>query len=86
MMLTDRPIPYRYRLGERKIDEQGKHYQAGRMSRGRYAVPTGTVYVFKNPLNQPWCEWSEEWFPKEGFSLKLLGCNLCLPLNIEGVE
>lgn len=86
MMLTDRPIPYRYRLGERKIDEQGKHYQAGRMSRGRYAVPTGTVYVFKNPLNQPWCEWSEEWFPKEGFSLKQLGCNLCLPLNIEGVE
>jgi CRISPR-associated protein Cmr3 len=88
MMLTDRPVYYRYRLGEgEKSDEQqGEHSKAGRMSRGRYAVPPGTVYLFNNPLNQPWWEWSEEWFPKEGFSLKQLGCNLCLPLDIEGVE
>ena len=97
-MLTDRPIPYRYRLGERQNSTEqeleqnqaernkNKINKAGRMSRGRYAVPPGSVYVFKEPLNQPWWEWSEEWFPKEGFSLKQLGCNLCLPLDIEGVE
>lgn len=84
MMLTDRPNPYRYRLGEGENPEA--QTKAGRISRGRYAVPPGTIYYFDKPLNQPWWEWSEEWFPKEGFSLKQIGCNLCLPLDIEGVE
>lgn len=71
-MLTDRPIPYRYRAG-------------GKMGRGRYAVPPGSVYVFDQPLNKTWWEFPEDWFPKEGFSLKQMGCNLCLPIDIEGV-
>lgn len=71
-MLTDRPIPYRYRAGNK-------------LSRGRYAVPPGTVYVFDQAIDKNWYSWSEDWFPKEGFSLKILGCNLCLPVNIEGV-
>jgi len=73
LMLTDRPIPYRYRAG-------------GKMGRGRYAVPPGTVYVFPKEINKTWGEWSEDWFPKEGFSLKQLGCNLCLPIKISGVD
>jgi CRISPR-associated protein Cmr3 len=69
-MLTDKPIPYRYSAG-------------GRLGRGRYAVPPGTVYVLEEPLNQSWSEWPEDWFPQEGFSLKKLGCGLSLPLTIK---
>ncbi len=82
-MLTDRPIPYRYRAG-------------GKMGRGRYAVPPGSVYVFDKPLNKTWWEFPKEWFPregkpnpeegKEGFYLKHLGCNLCLPIEIKGLN
>jgi CRISPR-associated protein Cmr3 len=71
-LLTDKAIPYRYRA-------------AGRMGRGRYAVPAGSVYVFKKPLDKTWWEFPEEWFPKEGFPLKHLGCGLCLPVDIQGV-
>ncbi|MBW4507991.1 MAG: CRISPR-associated protein [Scytonematopsis contorta HA4267-MV1] len=83
LMLTDRPIPYRYRLGdgENNTNKNG----SGRMSRGRYAVPPGTVYVFPQSLSKNWSSWSDEWFPQEGFSLKKVGCNLCLPIDIEGV-
>lgn len=72
-MLTDRPVTYRYRAG-------------GKMGRGRYAVPAGSVYVFDQPLDKTWWEFPEEWFPKEGFSLKQVGCNLCLPIEIDGVD
>ena len=72
-MLTDKAIPYRFRAG-------------GRMGRGRYGVSAGSVYVLKQPLNQSWWQWSEDWFPKEGYSLKRVGCGLCLPLNIQGVN
>ncbi len=72
-MLTDKPVPYRYRAG-------------GYLGRGRYAVPAGSVCVLKQPVNKSWCEWPEEWFPKEGYSLKRVGCGLSLPLTIEGVE
>jgi CRISPR-associated protein Cmr3 len=83
-ILTDKPSPYRYRVG----DDKGK----GRLGRGRYAVPAGTVYVFDEPLNKSW--WGDEnepgfpneWFPNEGFYLKQLGCGLCLPLAITGVN
>jgi CRISPR-associated protein Cmr3 len=92
MMLTDRPVPYRYRLGEKYPENEPEnqhketHHHSGRISRGRYAVPPGTVYIFHHSIDKPWSEWSEEYFPKEGFSLKQLGCNLCLPLDIAGVE
>lgn len=66
-MLTDKPIPYRFSAG-------------GRLGRGRYAVPAGSVYVLAEPLNKTWWEWKEEWFPEEGYSLKRIGCGLCLPL------
>ncbi|MBD2772617.1 type III-B CRISPR module-associated Cmr3 family protein [Iningainema tapete] len=76
-ILTDRPSPYRYRAG----DGKGR----GRLGRGRYAVPAGSVYVLDQPLNKSWWEWDEQWFPNEGYSLKKVGCGLCLPIKIEGV-
>jgi CRISPR-associated protein Cmr3 len=71
-MLTDKPLPYRYRA-------------KGNLGRGRYAVPAGSVYVLAEPINKPWWEWDEAWFPKEGYSLKQVGCGLCLPTEIKGV-
>ena len=72
-ILTDKAIPYRYRAG-------------GRMGRGRYGVSAGSVYVLSEPLNKSWWEWQEDWFPKEGYSLKRVGSGLCLPLDINGVN
>ncbi|NJR51622.1 MAG: CRISPR-associated protein [Leptolyngbyaceae cyanobacterium CSU_1_3] len=77
-MLTDKPVPYRYRIGHQSTER-------GRLGRGRYAVPSGTVYVFKQALEKTWWEFPEAWFPKEGFPLKHLGCGLCLPVEIDGV-
>lgn len=71
-MLTDKPVSYRYR-------------SQGTLGRGRYAVPAGSVYVLKESLNKSWWEWDEAWFPKEGYSLKKVGCGLCLPVEIKGV-
>ncbi|MEH1786645.1 type III-B CRISPR module-associated Cmr3 family protein [Nostoc sp.] len=78
-LLTERPIPYRYRLGNR--DNQ-QHNQPKLLSRGRYAVPAGSVYVVKQPINLTWQEWPDDWFPKEGPSLKRWGCGLALPLRV----
>ncbi len=72
--LTERPIPYRYRLGGK-----GK---TKRLSRGRYAVPAGTVYLLKNPLKEPWHNWPKTWFPTEGYSFQRWGCGLSLPLEL----
>lgn len=81
-LMTDRPRPFRYRLGDRK-DEQGQSihqsHQPKLLSRGRYAVPAGSVYVLKKPL-AAWQEWDVNWFPQEGVSLKRWGCGLALPL------
>ena len=68
-LYTGRSIPFRYRLGNH-------------LSRGRYAVPAGTVYVLKEQklLNKSWQEWDESWFPCEGYSYKRWGCGLALPL------
>ncbi|MEA5537046.1 type III-B CRISPR module-associated Cmr3 family protein [Crocosphaera sp. XPORK-15E] len=74
---TKRPQPFRYRLGNSNDPEQTN---IKRLSRGRYAVPAGTVYVLNQSLNQSWQEWPESWFPKEGPSLKRWGCGLALPL------
>ncbi|QDZ38902.1 CRISPR-associated protein Cmr3 [Euhalothece natronophila Z-M001] len=74
-LLTERPQAFRYRLGGDK--------QAKRLSRGRYAVPAGSVYVLSEPL-EPWENWEESWFPKEAYSFKRWGCGLSLPLAIGG--
>lgn len=90
-ILTAKPIPFRYRLGNRK-NKQGQDvqqpHQPKQLSRGRYAVPAGSVYVLKEPLetlmaNQqpaPWHQWPDDWFPKEGPYLNRWGCGLALPL------
>lgn len=90
-MLTDKPIPYRYRIGQshedsaKDFDPAYDSSKTGRLSRGRYAVPPGSVYVFREPLNRTWWDFPDEWFPKEGFPLKHLGCGLCLPVEIKGL-
>jgi len=79
--LTERPSTFRYRLGNPHI-EGSKDKQNSKeklLSRGRYAVPAGSVYVLKEPLPS-WQEWDEKWFPKEGVSFKRWGCGLALPL------
>lgn len=73
-MITERAKPFRYRLGGDK--------KTKRLSRGRYSVPAGTVYVLEKPLSQSWLQWDESWFPVEGVSLKRWGCGLALPLII----
>lgn len=71
-MITGRAKPFRYRLGGDK--------KTKRLSRGRYAVPAGTVYALEKPLSKPWLEWDESWFPQEGYSFMRWGCGLALPL------
>lgn len=75
-MLTDKAVSYRYRL-------------KGRLGRGRYAVPSGSVYALSQPLNKTWWDFPEPWFPREGrsdsanaFSLKHFGCGLALPITL----
>ncbi|NJN04875.1 MAG: CRISPR-associated protein Cmr3 [Leptolyngbyaceae cyanobacterium RM1_1_2] len=82
-ILTAKPIPFRYRLGNRK-DDQGQDihqpHQPKLLSRGRYGVPAGSVYVLKDPLDQPWHLWPPQWFPKEGPYMNRWGCGLALAL------
>jgi len=91
-LLTDKALPYRYRIGQSKAADEDREERdcynprnTGRLSRGRYAVPAGSVYVFREPLDMTWWDFPDEWFPKEGFPLKHLGCGLCLPITIQGV-
>lgn len=81
-LLTERPFPFRYRLGNPKDEETDEKINSKEklLSRGRYAVPAGSVYVLKEPLSS-WQEWDENWFPKEGVSFKRWGCGLALPLE-----
>lgn len=76
-LYTGRPLPFRYRLGDHNNPQP---HQPKVLSRGRYAVPAGTVYVLEEPLGKAWQHWDESWFPKEGPSLKRWGCGLALPL------
>ena len=88
--LTERPSTFRYRLGNRKDEETNEKVNSKEklLSRGRYAVPAGSVYVLKEPLESwqekeplpSWQEWDEKWFPTEGVSFKRWGCGLALPL------
>lgn len=68
-LITERPQPFRYRLG-------------GKLSRGRYGIPAGSVYVLQKALDKPWHDWPEDWFPTEAYSFKRWGCGLALPLSI----
>lgn len=87
-MLTQKPVPTRYRLGDSQSPEalaaeHPKRYPK-RLSRGRYAVPSGSVYVLNQALPEKystWCQWPKHWFPQEGPSLKRWGCGLALPLG-----
>jgi CRISPR-associated protein Cmr3 len=81
-LLTERPFPFRYRLGNPKNEETDLKVNSKEklLSRGRYAVPAGSVYVLEEPLESSWQEWDESWFPKEGISFKRWGCGLALPL------
>ena len=72
-LLTQRPRPFRYRLGGSSTTK--------RLSRGRYAIPAGSVYVLEQPLDCPWQDWDEAWFPTEAYSFKRWGCGLSLPLQ-----
>jgi CRISPR-associated protein Cmr3 len=88
MMLTDKAVPYRYRIGYGDKPEKRHEFRnrdPGRLSRGRYAVPSGSVYILPEPLNVSWCNFPKDWFPEKGL-LQKFGCGLCLPIQIEGVD
>ncbi|WP_411872049.1 hypothetical protein [Vulcanococcus limneticus] len=73
-ILTDRPQPWRHRLG---AGADGKP----RLSRGRWAVPAGSCYhVAPGHVLPPWPDWDERWFPREGLSFRHFGTGLALPL------
>lgn len=87
-MLTDRPIPFR----PRTVKSNNQQQRTNKLSIGRYAVPSGTVYVVKNPLNMTWWDFPNNWFPQSNNNLSInqrplpfkhLGCGLCLPIQIE---
>ena len=73
-ILTDKPRPWRHRLGE---GSNGRR----RLSRGRWAMPAGSCYRVPGDPLDPWADWPEAWFPREGFSFKQLGTALALPLQ-----
>ncbi|MBE9222619.1 CRISPR-associated protein Cmr3 [Cyanobacterium stanieri LEGE 03274] len=75
-IFTSRAHPFRYRFGNHEDPTRPKL-----LSRGRYAVPAGTVYVLEDSLSQSWLEWDESWFPREGVSFKRWGCGLALPIK-----
>jgi CRISPR-associated protein Cmr3 len=75
-LLTERPHPFRYRLGS--VDNATASTPK-RLSRGRYAVPSGSIYLLKQSI-KAWQEWPEDLFPREGVSYKRWGCGLALPL------
>ena len=79
-LLTKHPTTHRYRLGNRQEGHQT--HQPKLLSRGRYAVPSGSVYVLDEPLNSTWQHLEDSWFPREGYySMKRWGCGLALPLE-----
>lgn len=88
MMLTDKAVPYRYRIGYGDKPEKEQEFRKrdpGRLSRGRYAVPSGSVYALRDSLNTSWWNFPKDWFPEKGL-LQKFGCGLCLPIHIEGVD
>ncbi len=85
-LLTERAVSYRYRIGYGEDKQEAfRKRDPGRLSRGRYAVPSGSVYVLPEVMNRSWWDFPLEWFPEKGL-LKKLGGGLCLPVQIEGVD
>jgi CRISPR-associated protein Cmr3 len=83
-ILTERPRPWRYRLGAGSHDRSpwpGERPGRRRLSRGRWALPAGSCYQVAGDPLRPWAEWPERWFPEEGFSFKQLGTALSLPIS-----
>lgn len=90
-MLTDRPIPFR----PRTVKGHDRKQRTNTLAIGRYAVPSGTVYVLKHPIEEKydtWWKFPPEWFPQGNeklppdqrpLPLKHLGCGLCLPIEIK---
>jgi CRISPR-associated protein Cmr3 len=76
-ILTERPRPWRFRLGAGR-DGKGRR----RLSRGRWCVPAGTCYALPPGLQiPPWADWPVSWFPGEGnLRLRHFGTALPLPL------
>jgi CRISPR-associated protein Cmr3 len=81
-ILTDKPRPWRHRLGvgDGATGPDGTPKRR-RLSRGRWAMPAGSCYQLSGDPLEPWVEWQESWFPREGFSFKQLGTALALPLH-----
>lgn len=81
-ILTQSARPWRHRLGAGGGSGAGSQGRRGkpRLSRGRWAMPAGSCYQLAGDPLEPWSQWSEDWFPKEGFSFKHLGTALALPL------
>ncbi|MBO9998122.1 MAG: CRISPR-associated protein [Cyanobacteria bacterium SID2] len=82
-LLMAKAIPFRFRAGGRNKEDGSR--ETGRLGRGRYAVKPGSVYVFDEPLNRTWWDSPEPWYPKEGYSLKHVGCGFCLPIDVAGL-
>jgi len=80
-ILTDKPRPWRHRLGAGRTLADGTQAGRRRLSRGRWAVPAGTCYQVPGEPLPPWAEWPESWFPREGFSFRQLGTALALPIK-----
>lgn len=81
-ILTNKPRPWRHRLGAGRTRADGTQPGRRRLSRGRWAVPAGTCYQVPGDPLPPWAEWPERWFPREGFSFRQLGTALALPLKV----
>ena len=79
-ILTDKPRPWRHRLGVGS-PKPGEPEGRRRLSRGRWAVPAGSCYQLSGEPLEPWSQWHESWFPKEGFCFKQLGTALALPVH-----
>jgi CRISPR-associated protein Cmr3 len=79
-ILTDKPRPWRHRLGVGN-PKPGEPEGRRRLSRGRWALPAGSCYQLSGDPLEPWSQWHESWFPKEGFSFKQLGTALALPVH-----
>ncbi|MCP9883599.1 hypothetical protein KBY97_00465 [Synechococcus sp. ATX 2A4] len=86
-ILTERPRSWRHHLGHGTPSTVHPEKRAGvrRLSRGRWAMVAGSCYHLPSGHSlKPWAQWSEDWFPREGFSFKRLGTGLALPLHPEG--
>jgi CRISPR-associated protein Cmr3 len=86
-ILTERPRSWRHHLGRGTQSSFHSEQRAGvrRLSRGRWAMVAGSCYQLPPGHSLlPWARWSDDWFPREGFSFKRLGTGLALPLHPEG--